>query len=568
MITQVHDANKPALPRAFRMKEWYRLGWALPWLVIAVALVATYLMWQSEQQNAIHDLQLDFDFRVREADARIEQRMKAYEQILRGVRALYLSSEDVTHDEFREYIDSLHLEDNYPGSYNIGFARVVPGALKTGRMHKKEVQTNAAQPIAERKIKTSVIYLASLSGDKGFPLGSDLYADPVRRAAMEQARDTGQAANSGKVLLPLNADEDKRIQRGFLMFVPVYKKGAPHATLAERRANISGWAYAEFRMVDLMSDILGDISSEIDIEIHDGRIVDDATMMYDPDISGVGGNPDAQFKSRSLINIANREWTVVIRSLYGFEIQADKTKASFVAYVGLETGLLLAILAWMLVRGRVRALKAAETINHELNERKVIEIKLKHLAHHDVLTDLPNRALFLDRLQQGLAQAKRDKSRLAVMFIDLDKFKPINDTYGHETGDVLLKEVAKRLRKCVREADTVSRVGGDEFIVLLPTVEASQDAILVAEKMLHALEQPFEITGYSLGISGSIGIAVYPEHGSNERTLTRSADIAMYYAKASGRNNAKLFKQDMSETGAYRAFDTADSRSAPPQNHE
>jgi diguanylate cyclase (GGDEF)-like protein len=547
MNSQISDNIKTALPHSARMKEWYRLGWLLPWLVLAISLVATYLVWQSEQQNAINDLQIDFDFRVREADTRIEQRMKAYEQILRGVKALFLSSDEVKHDEFHEYIDSLHLKDNYPGSHSIGFARVVPEARKTGHMRKEEVQPDATQSIAERKIKTSVTYLESLSGDNGLPLGSDLHADPIRRAAMEQARDTGQAVNSGKVLLPLNADENKRIQGGFLMFVPVYKKGAPHVTLAQRRANIIGWVYASFRMIDLMSDILGDISSEIDIEIHDGRIVDDATMIYDPDISGVGGNPDAQFKSRSLINIANREWTVVIRSLYGFEIRADKAKANFVAYVGLETGLLLAILAWLLVRGRARALKAAEIINHELNERKAAEKKLKHLAHHDVLTDLPNRALFSDRLHQGLAQAKRDKSHLAVVFIDLDKFKPINDTYGHETGDVLLKEVAQRLRKCVREADTVSRIGGDEFIVLLPTVETAQDAILVAEKMLNVLEQSFEIAGYSLNISGSIGIAVYPEHGSDEKTLTHSADVAMYYAKSSGRNNARLYQSDMKD---------------------
>ena len=191
---------------------------------------------------------------------------------------------------------------------------------------------------------------------------------------------------------------------------------------------------------------------------------------------------------------------------------------------------------------------------------------MQHLAHYDVLTDLPNRALFSDRLHQGIAQARRDKTRLALMFLDLDKFKPINDTLGHAVGDLLLKEVAIRLQNCVRESDTVSRVGGDEFVVLLPTIDAEQDAMLVADKILHSIGQPFELAGHSLRISVSIGLVVYPEHGGDERTLTRNADIAMYYVKASGRNNAKLFQPDMSVTGAYCALDVADVRAESPQN--
>jgi diguanylate cyclase (GGDEF)-like protein len=135
------------------------------------------------------------------------------------------------------------------------------------------------------------------------------------------------------------------------------------------------------------------------------------------------------------------------------------------------------------------------------------------------------------------------------MFLDLDKFKPINDTLGHAVGDLLLMEVAKRLLNCVRESDTVSRIGGDEFIVLLPTIEAEQDAIRVAEKILLSLARPFELAGHSLHISASIGLVVYPEHGSDERTLTKNADIAMYYAKVGGRNNVKLYQPDMLRKG-------------------
>ena len=177
----------------------------------------------------------------------------------------------------------------------------------------------------------------------------------------------------------------------------------------------------------------------------------------------------------------------------------------------------------------------------DITARKAAEEQIKHLAHHDTLTNLPNRTLFNDRLQQALAIAKRDKAHMALMFIDLDEFKPINDTYGHAVGDLLLKEVAVRIQDCLRESDTVARMGGDEFTVLLPTIDAKQDASIVAEKIRHALNQPFELASNSLLISSSIGIAIYPEHGSDEKSLLKNADTAMYYAKESGRNTVKIF---------------------------
>jgi diguanylate cyclase (GGDEF)-like protein len=163
-------------------------------------------------------------------------------------------------------------------------------------------------------------------------------------------------------------------------------------------------------------------------------------------------------------------------------------------------------------------------------------------AYYDTLTDIPNRKLLSDRLQQAISIAKRDEKRLAVMFIDLDKFKPINDELGHYVGDLLLKEVTKRMQDCVRESDTVARIGGDEFIVLLPNIEAVQDAMLVAEKIRHSLNQPFMLVGQSLNISSSTGIAVYPEHGKDEIQLVKNADTAMYIAKVGGRNDVRLYR--------------------------
>jgi diguanylate cyclase (GGDEF)-like protein len=184
----------------------------------------------------------------------------------------------------------------------------------------------------------------------------------------------------------------------------------------------------------------------------------------------------------------------------------------------------------------------------DITERKASEAFVQHLAHHDVLTDLPNRALLIDRLRQALAQARRDRGELAVLFIDLDRLKPVNDTFGHDVGDLLLQEVANRLRSVTtRQSDTVSRVGGDEFVILLQRVNNTQDAATVAKKVLEALSQSFVVNfQHTIDISASIGIAVFPQHGDEVERLLRHADSAMYAAKKSGRNAYQFYDASLS----------------------
>lgn len=176
----------------------------------------------------------------------------------------------------------------------------------------------------------------------------------------------------------------------------------------------------------------------------------------------------------------------------------------------------------------------------DITERIKVAELLRHMAHHDKLTDLPNRALFSDRLHHALATANREKKRMALMFIDLDRFKHINDTLGHNAGDLLLKEATRRMLGCVRESDTVARIGGDEFMVLLPAIEKQEYAIMVAEKIRHALCQPLDLGGNIISISSSLGIAIFPEHGVSEAELINHADDAMYAAKQAGRNIVRV----------------------------
>ncbi len=174
-------------------------------------------------------------------------------------------------------------------------------------------------------------------------------------------------------------------------------------------------------------------------------------------------------------------------------------------------------------------------------QRRQIEAMIRHQAFHDLLTDLPNRSLFSDRLQVSLANASRAQTTLAVMFLDLDRFKTINDTLGHTVGDRLLQEVAQRLTHSLREGDTVARWGGDEFTVLLPYVEDQTDIAATAERILEALRTPFEMEGHELYITFSIGIAIYGADGDDAETLIKHADTALYQAKQTGRNNYQFF---------------------------
>lgn len=183
-------------------------------------------------------------------------------------------------------------------------------------------------------------------------------------------------------------------------------------------------------------------------------------------------------------------------------------------------------------------------IKQDISERKAIEESVQHLAHHDHLTDLPNRTLLDGRLAQALAQARRDRGTVAVMFLDLDQFKPVNDILGHDIGDLLLREVAHRLQSCVpRESDTVSRLGGDEFVILLAQIDKAWDAAVVAGKLLASLRRPFTIGPHHIDISGSIGIAVYPHHAEEVNGLLKNADTAMYHAKKAGRNCYRFFRE-------------------------
>lgn len=255
-----------------------------------------------------------------------------------------------------------------------------------------------------------------------------------------------------------------------------------------------------------------------------------------------------------------RRWTGA-RALYGFPLvvlvglSVDEQMATARAHtrvylwwaalgsVGavLFTGL-LGRMSWQLVQGRLRE-----------SETKLAHAqRVEYLAYHDGLTGLPNRSLFSKLLSQSISEAHRYNRQLAVAFLDLDRFKQINDTLGHEAGDQLLQEVAVRLKGCVRDSDTVARLGGDEFVVLLPALGDGQYAATVAQKILLLIAKAFTLIGQEFRVTASIGISTYPEDGLDEQTLTKNADIAMYQAKADGKNNFQFYSEKLNANSLER----------------
>lgn len=315
--------------------------------------------------------------------------------------------------------------------------------------------------------------------------------------------------------------------------------------LIEQTANLAeialGRSHADQALKEskkLLSDILENVTSYIYMKDINGRYLFANRLLrerFDAPIEEIVGYDDSKFFDADTAATMRKDDLRVLQ--HGETIQTEETSHN------LLTGVMDVFLSVKLpLRREDGSIYALCGISTDISQRKEAEEHMQHMAQYDALTHLPNRALFNDRLQQAIAAAQRNKARLALMFIDLDKFKPVNDTYGHGVGDLLLKEVALRIQDCLRESDTAARIGGDEFVILLPAIETQQDAGRVGEKILDALNRPFMLAGHTLAISGSIGVAVYPEHGKDEKLLVKSADIAMYHAKKNGRNNVKLYQ--------------------------
>jgi diguanylate cyclase (GGDEF)-like protein/PAS domain S-box-containing protein len=354
---------------------------------------------------------------------------------------------------------------------------------------------------------------------------------------------------------PLRFAAGRHASDKVLGVVAVYHRAAHQPTEDEIRlvgqaANLAeialGRAHADRALKEneqMLSDILENVSAHIYMKDPQGRYLFANRLLRErlaAPMEEIVGYDDSKFFDAAAAAAMREDELHVLRE--GEPLEKEETLTNLLT--GLTQVYLTVRIPLRQEDGGIRALCGIST---DITERKDVEEHLQRMAQYDTLTHLPNRALFDDRLRVSLAAAQRNSTRLALMFIDLDKFKPVNDTYGHGVGDLLLKEVAVRIQECLRESDTAARVGGDEFVVLLPTVETEKDANVVGGKILDALNRPFQLAGHKLKIGGSIGVAIFPDHGEEERLLVKSADTAMYHAKKNGRNHVKIYHAGLRE---------------------
>lgn len=505
----------------------------LPWLILAVTLGVTWFTWDHERQTSRKALHSQFDFALRETVSRVEQQVMGYEQMLRGVQSLFATTPLKNRAAMHDYVEALQLDANFSGIQAIGIVEWVPAQRKAehlASMRTGGLPDYAIDPDAPREVYAPIVQREPYVGRNRAPPGSDIWLDPVRRFAAEKARDSGMAAISGK--LQLQVDTESGAPPGFIMYLPLYAPGQVHDSVEQRRAQLIGWVYAAFHMNDFMASLYGSQSPGLTLAMYDGTEVKDASLLYRTGGSVAHSEPSrpAAVSANEYMVVAGHNWTLSLRTQEAFEARYGRGTETLTAAAEVLLSLLLALLAWLIVNGRDRAVRLAEAMTEEL----------RHMAQHDPLTDLPNRALFSDRLNQELARAKRQHGRFAMVFLDLDHFKTINDDFGHEVGDQVLREVARRLQNCVRAADTVGRIGGDEFVVLMAQLSELDSVLALAEKLHQALHQPVVVNGHELSTSCCIGVAVYPEHGADAITLTKGADDAMYRAKAAGRDCVRL----------------------------
>ena len=626
---------------------------AAAWLLLAIGLVVTLGLWQHFSAHFAERAQDRFSHRAEAAKNLLVSRMQAHEQVLRGAAALFASSDHVSRAEWRAYVSALALDDALPGIQGTGFTQMIPA----GRLaeHVAEIRAKGfadydIHPPGERDAYSSILYLEPFAGRNLRAFGYDMFSEPVRREAMERARDSGLPALSGKVTLVQEFGPE--VQAGFLIYLPIYARGTEPETVDARRAALLGFVYSPFRAHDIMDSIFSDSLNDVDLELFDGAPTADTLLFASSQRSA-----SARFVVDHPVEIAGRTWLARFSSTPAFERDQISDTPGLILFGGTALSLMLFALMNINARHRRRMQTAAARLAQsrdefrtlvenvpgvvfrcqvdapwgvihispniqaltgaapdefvsaqvsfgdfivpedfaaiegaiatalrqrtsyeveyrmqsrtgqtywvserghvyvdgngqpqwldgviiDVTERKKAEEAIRNLAFLDTLTGLPNRRFLLDRLRQGLANSRRHGNHGALLFIDLDHFKSINDTYGHEAGDKLLCEVARRLRQSVREGDTVARLGGDEFVVMLEDLgasghEACERGAAIGDKILAALNEPFDIDGDQHHTTPSIGVTCFGSADERAEDLLRRADAAMYRAKAAGRN--------------------------------
>jgi signal transduction histidine kinase len=416
---------------------------ALPILTLLISLLITYQALHVAQDEVKQKAQIYFDFRVREANNLINQRMKVYEQALRGTAGLFKASNTVERNDFKQYVASLNLAKNYAGIQGVGFSLIVPPAKKAqhiASIRSEGFPTYTIKPDGQRDIYTSIIYLEPFSDRNLRAFGYDMFSHPVRHAAMQKAIDSGEATLSGEV--KLIQETGKQEQSGFLMYLPIYRNGTNNETVSERREHALGWVYLPFRMNDLMNGLFGEHAADLHIRIFDGKSMSNAALMYDS--KGSNLTPKMSISKTLEVQIANHPWTIDIHSLLPLGSRIGINYPKLVAVVGPIVSILLSLLIWFLMTSRKLTRKL--NIQNDEKDKRSADLAIANKELNEI-----EHSLLISKSEAE--KANQDKSKfLAAASHDLRQPLSALSLYV----DVLTKQnnsddsgLGKKIQECV-----------------------------------------------------------------------------------------------------------------------
>lgn len=498
-------------------------------LVVGLAVVAFWVMGQLEAASRLRALDQASETIAQRVNDRLAARLSAHREALTALRQFAEEQPEASYEHFSAFAQqilnanpdlfALSINDRVLGADRASYQAQVAKRLGQPQFVIQHRLDGRLQPAPVRPEYVPVRMIAPLDGNRP-ALGFDIFSEPIRRDAIERAYASRAFAMTAPVQLV--QEDQKRI--GLLALMPFFSRQQGSA-----RPVVAGFAVAVIKL-DEMINLKGWAadSGSLIFQVTDPLATTGRQLLFRSNaaLGDFEAIPLAQASWSQSLPVADRQWQL---SVYKPEGGAAAAGIPASWWIGISGFLLAALIQLMMlgITGRAAQLKAA----HD---------ELSRLALYDPLTGLPNRTLFFDRLQMDLRHTSREAKRHALLYLDLDRFKEINDAQGHAAGDQVLREAARRMQHIVRENDTVARVGGDEFLVLLHDVTDSASALRVAEKLLEALNQPVYWRGEALALGCSIGLAVFPDHGGEQEALIRAADSAMYRAKAEGRAQIRV----------------------------
>ncbi|HEY9199820.1 MAG TPA: EAL domain-containing protein [Gammaproteobacteria bacterium] len=506
--------------------------------LIALGTLLSFAAFLRETALEQERLTQRFEYLAKERAARLQAGIDRALEVLYATGALFDASTEVTRAEFDAFLGNL--VDLHPDIHGIEWLPRITDRERdrfeadarsrelSGFRIMEQGPDRTLVPAGRRAEYFPVYYTVPLEENRP-ALGFDSYSQADNDRVMDVARDTGKVLATAAFALV----QDPQARPSTVIYRPVYRGGRTPANVAERRERLAGFVVVLLRIPDVVEFAM----RPLDIAGLDWMLVDAASppaarrILFYPSISR--GSPDtmpadetfdAELTTTVPLTLPGREWQMHFRPAPAFFERFVTPREWLVLGAGLLLTALLSVYA------ATRARRAEE---------------LEHMARRDWLTGLPNRALLAERLHQALAAAQRDGHTLAVLFLDLDRFKHINDSLGHSVGDRMLEQAAARLQQTLRTEDTLARMGGDELVILLEHIHHEHEPAMLADKLIQTLTEPVAVGGVQIYLTASVGISLYPQDADTAEALISNADAAMYRAKAAGRNTYQFYTPEL-----------------------